>query len=406
MQFTLNWYFVFAFFTGILGVLVACILYFINHNQSLSPRLLAINLLILSSLVIINSLTFTRFFLAFPHLWRVFAWTHFVLPVVSYLYIYTVIHQTFLLTRKNYLLFIPAVIYTLLLVPFYLLPTAEKLEIVRRFMEDKTLIALEPETFLLKSWAIPAKLIYGLILLIGQFWLLARWRKNELKRSFQIEQNKTTFRWLFLFTSVMSIFYLLLIVEYSFHLSRRYDLALMINFTFSINIFFICISLLVRPAILYGFKGWLQDAPQKDITPGGEVLLLPVSPQRPSLTLEQRDMYKQQLEKFFLEKQPYRETGYKIKTLSDQLGIPSYQLSAFINQEYGKNFNELLNDYRVDYLVKLASSSSDFYQYTLEAMGKKAGFKTRTTFITSVKKRKNQTPSDFFRKILAEDKDL
>lgn len=405
MQLTLEWYFIFSFFTGILGFLVACILYFLNHNQSLAPRLLAITLLILSSLVIINSLTFTNFFLAFPHIWRVFGWTHFVLPVVAYLYVHSVVNQSFSLRRKDYLLFIPAVIYTLCLVPFYILPTAEKLEIVRRFMEDRTLISLEPETLLLKSWAIPAKLIYGLILLFGQFWLLITWRKNELKRAYQIEQNAKTFRWLFLFTSVMSIFYILLIVEYSFHLSRRYDLSLMINFTFSINIFFICVNLLIRPSILYGFKGWLQETTPA-ISAGSEVLISTTSPKKQCLTIDQGNLYKQKLEQFFEEKEPYRKTGYKIKDLSDDLDIPSYQLSAFINQEYGKNFNELLNDYRVDYLAKLATTSSDFYQYTLDALSKKAGFKTRTTFITAIKKRTNQTPSDYFRTILSEQKHL
>ena len=404
MQLTLEWYFIFSFFTGILGFLVACILYFLNHNQSLAPRLLAITLLILSSLVIINSLTFTNFFLAFPHIWRVFAWTHFVLPVVAYLYVHSVVHQSFLLRRKDFLFFIPAIIYTLCLVPFYILPTAEKLLIVRRFMEDRTLIALEPETFLLKSWAIPAKLIYGLILLSCQFWLLAKWRKNELKRAYQIDQNAITFRWLFLFTSVMSIFYILLIVEYSFHLSRRYDLALLINLTFSINIFFICLNLFIRPNLLYGFKGWLQESTPIDISPWGEAMLSPDSPKKNSLTLEQRFIYKQKLEKYFDEKQPYRETGYKIKTLSDEMGIPSYQLSAFINQEYGKNFNELLNDYRVDYLAKLATTTSDFYRYTLDALSKNAGFKTRTTFINAIKKRTNQTPSDYFKSILSKEK--
>jgi len=403
MQLVVDWYFIFFFFTGMLGLFVACILYFLNHNQSLAPRLLAVYLLIMSLLVIINSLTFTNFFLSFPHIWRVFAWTHFMAPVVAYLYVHSVVHQSFLLRRKHYLLFLPAVIYTLLLVPFYLLPTTEKLEIVRRFMEDKTLISLEPETMLLKSWSVPAKLVYGIILLLGQYWLLVKWRKNELRRSNQIEQNVTTFRWLFLFTSVISIFYVLLIIEYAFHISRLYDLTIMICFTFSINIFFTCVYLLTRPSILYGFKGWINENAPAISTDSG-LLLTPTLLKKSSLTLEQGELYKQKLEQFFEEKQPYRKVGYKIKDLSDELGIPSYQLSAFINQEYGKNFNELLNDYRVDYLVKLAKTSTDFYQYTLEALGRKAGFKSRTTFITAVKKRKNQTPSDYFGIILAEDK--
>ena len=140
------------------------------------------------------------------------------------------------------------------------------------------------------------------------------------------------------------------------------------------------------------------------ISPGSELMLSPAFPKKPSLTLEQGELYKQKLEQFFDEKEPYRKAGYKIKDLSDELGIPSYQLSAFINQEYGKNFNELLNDYRVDYLAKLAKTSTDFYQYTLEALSRKAGFNSRTTFITAVKKRTNQTPSDYFGIILAEDK--
>jgi AraC-like DNA-binding protein len=405
MQLSLDWYFIFSFFTGILGFLVACILYFLNHNQSLAPRLLAITLLILSSLVIINSLTFTNFFLAFPHMWRVFGWTHFALPVFAYLYVHAVVNQSFLLRRKDYLLFIPAAIYTLLLVPFYILPTAEKLEIISRFMVDKTLIALEPETLFLKSWSIPAKLIYGLILLISQFWLLSTWRKNELKKSYQIEQNRSIFRWLFLFTLVMSIFYILLIGEYSFHISRRYDLALMINFTFSVNIFFICGYLLTRPYILYGFKGWLQES-MPAISPGSEELPTPAFEKKQSLSIEQGNLYRQKLEHFLNEKQPYRKVGYKIKELSAELGIPTYQLSTFINQEYGRNFNELLNDYRVDYLVKMAKTSSDFHQYTLDALSRQAGFHSRTTFIAAVKKRTNQKPSDYFRTILREERHL
>ncbi|MGL6269971.1 MAG: hypothetical protein ACRC2O_18705, partial [Chitinophagaceae bacterium] len=340
MQFIVDWYFIFFFFTGMLGLFVACILYFLNHNQSLTPRLLALYLLIMSLLVIINSLTFTDFFLAFPHVWRVFAWTHFMAPVVAYLYVHSVVHQSFLLSRKHFLLFIPAVIYTLCLVPFYLLPTTEKLEIVRRFMADKTLMSLEPETFLFQSWSIPAKLGFSIILLMGQYTLLAKWRKNELKRTYHIGQNETTFRWLFLFTTVTSIFYLLLIIEYAFHISRQYDLTIMICFTLSINIFFISVYLLARPSILYGFRGWIKDS-EPAIPPGSGVMLSPALPKKPSLTLEQGELYKQKLEHFFDEKEPYRKAGYKIRDLSDELGIPSYQLSAFINQEYGKNFNEL-----------------------------------------------------------------
>ena len=82
--------------------------------------------------------------------------------------------------------------------------------------------------------------------------------------------------------------------------------------------------------------------------------------------------------------------------LSSELGIPSHQLSAFINQEYGKNFNELINNYRVEYLEALVKNSSEYNHYTLEALGQLAGFKSRAAFYAAVKKKTNLTPAALF----------
>jgi YesN/AraC family two-component response regulator len=85
-----------------------------------------------------------------------------------------------------------------------------------------------------------------------------------------------------------------------------------------------------------------------------------------------------------------------ISDLSRELNLPAYMLSAFINQEYGKNFNELINEYRVNYLVNEMKSSLDHSQYTLEAMGNLAGFNSRAAFIAGVKKTTGKKPSEVF----------
>lgn len=94
--------------------------------------------------------------------------------------------------------------------------------------------------------------------------------------------------------------------------------------------------------------------------------------------------------------QPYRKSGYKIRDLSEELTIPSYILSAFINQQYGKNFNELINDYRVDFMAGHLSQSLEKLQYTLEYLAKDAGFNSRNAFFAAVKKKTGKTPSEFF----------
>jgi AraC-like DNA-binding protein len=79
-----------------------------------------------------------------------------------------------------------------------------------------------------------------------------------------------------------------------------------------------------------------------------------------------------------------------------ELNIPGYQLSAFINQEYGKNFNELINEYRLDYLEELLQSKPDYFQYTMEALGNMVGFNSRSAFIQAVKKKTGKPPVEHF----------
>jgi AraC-like DNA-binding protein len=104
------------------------------------------------------------------------------------------------------------------------------------------------------------------------------------------------------------------------------------------------------------------------------------------------------LENHLVVNSPYRKTGYTISDLSNEVSIPSYLLSAFINQEYGKNFNELINEYRVDFFLDLVKQPDANSQYKLEALGKEAGFNTRASFIRAVKKKTGLTPSDFVTK--------
>jgi AraC-like DNA-binding protein len=117
---------------------------------------------------------------------------------------------------------------------------------------------------------------------------------------------------------------------------------------------------------------------------------------RATLSLAQGLAYKQALESHFEKEKPFLRKGYKISDLSNELEIPYHQLSAFINQEYGKNFNELVNEYRVDHLVRMHGDDPGLKQYTLEALGQKVGFNSRVSFIAAVKKRTGKTPSELF----------
>jgi AraC-like DNA-binding protein len=162
------------------------------------------------------------------------------------------------------------------------------------------------------------------------------------------------------------------------------------------TIFFVCFSLLFKPSILYGMQGWVKKIPTTPLPiEPVEALMQPIEEKKKTyLTAEQGAAIKQALEAHLQDNLPFLKPGYSIAQLSQELNIPSYQLSGFINQEYAKNFNELINEYRVRHLISHYPGGEASSQYTLEAIGREVGFNSRAAFIAAVRKVTGKTPSE------------
>jgi AraC-like DNA-binding protein len=378
--------FIFVFVVGIIGILVGIVLFFENKSDSFSSRLLAGFLFTISIVSINFGLMDTSFFLHFPQLWRAAGWVAFCAPAFSYLYVKSVLFPFRKLDSKCYLLFLPALIYMAILVPLYILPTPDKLVIIKRALADKILISLEPDVILPQGWGTLARVFYGILITIAEFVLLFKWKKRNGKE--MNPQDSTIYKWLFLFITVSSILCILLVVEYFFHLSRFMDLTQQILYSLSGIILFVSLSLLFRPTLLYGINTNLQDS---------ERLGNLKKEKKPvNLTMEQKAIFKETIDNHFNRNSPFTKIGYSINDLSAEVNIPVYLLSSFINEEYQANFNELINDFRIDYLTNLLKTSPKHLKFTLESLGKQVGFSSRSAFNIAIKKRTGKTPSEFF----------
>ncbi len=113
------------------------------------------------------------------------------------------------------------------------------------------------------------------------------------------------------------------------------------------------------------------------------------------MSSQQIETLKSRLEEFMEHQQPFLKPGYSIKDMSNDLEIPSYQLSGFINRTIGMHFNDFLNSYRVRYCEKLMESLS--VKVSLKEIAFKCGFNNRNSFTTAFKKFTGRTPSDYAR---------
>jgi AraC-like DNA-binding protein len=93
---------------------------------------------------------------------------------------------------------------------------------------------------------------------------------------------------------------------------------------------------------------------------------------------------------------PYLHIGYSIRQMADDIDMPSYLISAYLNQEVGLSFTDYINRYRVEHF-KCLILAGEASQFTLTCLATKSGFGNRNTFTTAFKKLHGLTPYDFYR---------
>ena len=78
--------------------------------------------------------------------------------------------------------------------------------------------------------------------------------------------------------------------------------------------------------------------------------------------------------------------GFNIDSLSELVHSRSRYVSQAINQEYGSNFNSLLNEYRIKEACRRLNGNPEYANMTIESIAESVGFKSRTSFGALFKK--------------------
>jgi AraC-like DNA-binding protein len=390
-----------AFFC-MLGFIVSLILFAANKNKSFASRILGSILFCLSYVLFGYLLYISGEFLRLPHFFRTPAFFSLCIAPLTYIYVRSSLEQILHFKKRDILFFIPAVLYTAQFIPFYMLSADEKIPFISMAMENKSFGAREPEGLLPQGVGFVFRMVYSLSLIIYTYITLIQWKSSTKRAILTIGDNKEIFRWYVYFTIVLSSTFFILIVSFLFQVTHFLDQYRVSTLTLTLSIFFICFYLLLKPDILYGLKSWLPIHPIPFVVNPNETS--PVTDEvvvknRQSLTHVQIVDYKQLIEVHFINNRPFLKQRYAIKDLANEMGIPSYLLSAFINQEYGINFSEFINDIRVSYLIDLVKQNPDYLsKYTLEVLGEMGGFNSRTAFILAVKRKTGKPPSEVFGK--------
>ncbi len=110
---------------------------------------------------------------------------------------------------------------------------------------------------------------------------------------------------------------------------------------------------------------------------------------------ESLHVYKEQIDSFMEKQRPYANAGLTINELANGLKMQPHLLSKVINEVYGKNFFDFINEHRIEEFKKKFEDPRN-KQYTLLTIAFEVGFNSKTAFNRAFKKMTQQTPREYF----------
>ena len=115
------------------------------------------------------------------------------------------------------------------------------------------------------------------------------------------------------------------------------------------------------------------------------------------LSEEDLNTWKNKLLKVFDTEKPYLNPELTLSDLADKLKTNTSILSQVINTGFDKNFNDFVNEYRVE-TFKQKMKTPQYQHYTMLAVAFDCGFNSKTTFNRAFKKLTNSMPSEFLKR--------
>jgi AraC-like DNA-binding protein len=302
--------------------------------------------------------------------------------------------------------FIPFLVQLIGIFPYLLTPFSYKIDIAAQILNDLNLITQFKVNWITK----PIVNFLGrpiLVFLYLGYITYLLWLNNPKsnRAKVPIQQFKLTYRWLILLevtTAILIINFFLL----SLSLSKQTVTATMVNAQFThffSGIAYFCMSfmLLLFPRILYGMPIYIaniiteissQEKIKKETNPIVEPINIVAEIQLP-----QDDPFFELVDKInaYLKKEdPYLNPEFTINELAASLKVPVHHVSYCLNTLMNVKFTSLRTQLRIQYAAKLLDSGQAD-ELSMDGIGKKSGFSTRSNFYNAFKTETGMTPSEY-----------
>lgn len=99
----------------------------------------------------------------------------------------------------------------------------------------------------------------------------------------------------------------------------------------------------------------------------------------------------------FEEKQLFLERKVSLPYVAAEIETNTKYLSYIIKKHKEKDFNEYINDLRINYIIQKITDNPIYRQYKINALAEESGFSSHSKFATVFKASVGVSPSEFIK---------
>jgi AraC-like DNA-binding protein len=283
---------------------------------------------------------------------------------------------------KDGLHFIPSLAQIYVMFPFYRIPFDQKLQIAHLIHENPDLIYQYAKTYTMYTveFDFAARPILFLAYIIACLGLLYKYSHSSHNHRYTLRWLRGFLLLLFLENIVYS-FAIYQLVIHSFGFS--YQIVQILHQITGAALFVVPIFLLCFfPQILYGNLKASTRSKKPNVTPSIDVSSF--------FELSAR------IEKYVLDEQVFLNPNLEISDISFALKVPRHHIAYCFTNVLKQKFTSYKNRLRVEHAIKLLENGESALT-SMDGIGAKSGFKSRSAFYETFKVETGMTPNQFLK---------
>ena len=303
----------------------------------------------------------------------------FLIGPVFYFYVQTLLNSKLELTRKDLLHFLPAAIYLIYSLFIF---------IVDKLILEEFYFYADDRDKDLAFWY----QMSGLVSMLFYLFLSLRFYQHYRKLSLQEVSfaDEIAFKWVKNFAIAFGLILLLRVLFFVLNpewgqFGRKYW-------------YYLCFSILLMYISITGYSNTIRTTIRLGLSqmgtfvPPDKEFMVEMNP-GPVEDLGLKE-WKNKIIQLFEIENVYQNTNLTLTDLARQLNTNRNIISKSINQEFGMNFNDFVNERRAEAVITKLKNG-EHKQNTLLGIALDCGFNSKTTFNSSFKKHTGSTPKQF-----------